>query len=102
MKLSNSAEAAASLKALQECGLLTGHEIEVVNRLGEPDSPLDQAVALAETIHLHIKVDDTHQLPINQFFDAGARLDHQKEGFVKHRFPGSVNAIFSHLSLIHI
>src|SRR5262249_27018619 len=57
MKLRNSAGAAASLKALQECGLLTSREIEVVNLLGEPDSPLDPAVALAETIHLHIKVD---------------------------------------------
>jgi alkylhydroperoxidase/carboxymuconolactone decarboxylase family protein len=99
MKLRNSAEAAASLKALQECGLLTGRELEVVNRLGAPDTPLDRAVALAETVHLHIKVDDTHQLPINRFFDAGARLDHQKDGFVKFRFPGAVNAIFSHIKV---
>jgi alkylhydroperoxidase/carboxymuconolactone decarboxylase family protein len=99
MKLRNSAEAAASLKALHDCGLLTGREIEVVNRLGAPDTPLDRAVALAETVHLHIKVDDTHQLPINHFFDAGARLDHQKDGFVKYRFPGAVNAIFSHIKV---
>jgi alkylhydroperoxidase/carboxymuconolactone decarboxylase family protein len=99
MKLRNNDEAAASLKALQVCGLLNGHEIEVVNRLGEPDTPLDRAVALAETVHLHIKVDDTHQLPINQFFEAGARLDHQKDGFVKYRFPGAVNAIFSHIKV---
>ncbi len=99
MKLRNSAEAAASLKALQECGLLNGHELEVVNRLGEPDTPLDGAVALAETVHLHIKVNDTHQLPINRFFEAGARLDHQKDGFVKYRFPGAVNAIFSHIKV---
>lgn len=99
MKLRNSVEAAASLDALKQCGLLTGHEIEVVNRLGEPDSPLDQAIGLAETVHLHIKVDDTHELPINQFFDAGARLDHQKDGFVKFKFPGAVNAIFSHIKV---
>jgi alkylhydroperoxidase/carboxymuconolactone decarboxylase family protein len=99
MKLRNSTEAVSTLMALKECGLLNGHEIAVVNRLGEPDAPLDQAVALAETIHLHIKVDDTHQLPINQFFDAGARLDHQKDGFVKYRFPGAVNAIFSHIKV---
>jgi alkylhydroperoxidase/carboxymuconolactone decarboxylase family protein len=99
MKLRNSSEAAASLKALQDCGLLNSHELAVVNRLGDPDSPLARSVALAETIHLHIKVDDTHQLPINQFFDAGARLDHQKDGFVKYRFPGAVNAIFSHIKV---
>lgn len=99
MKLRNSAEAASSLKTLQECALLNGHEFEVVSRLGVPDSPLEQALDLAETIHLHIKVDDTHQLPINRFFEAGARLDHQKDGFVKYRFPGAVNAIFSHIKV---
>ena len=99
MKLRNSDEAAASLKTLQECGLLGGHEIDVVNRLGGPETPLAPAVALSETLHLHIKVDDTHQLPINRFFDAGARLDHQKDGFVKYRFPGAVNAIFSHIKV---
>jgi alkylhydroperoxidase/carboxymuconolactone decarboxylase family protein len=99
MKLRNNDEAIASLKALQECGLLNGREIDVVNRLGTPDSPLDKAVELAETVHLHIKVDDTHELPINQFFDAGARLDHQKDGFVKYRFPGVINAIFSHIKV---
>jgi alkylhydroperoxidase/carboxymuconolactone decarboxylase family protein len=99
MKLRNNDEAIASLKALQECGLLNGREIEIVNRLGASDTPLDSAIKLAETVHLHIKVDDTHQLPINQFFDAGARLDHQKDGFVKYRFPGAVNAIFSHIKV---
>jgi alkylhydroperoxidase/carboxymuconolactone decarboxylase family protein len=99
MKLRNSPEAAAALEALHACGLLTDHEIEVVNRLGKPDSPLDRAVGLAETVHLHIKVDDTHQLPINSFFAAGARLDHQKDGFVKYRFPGGLNAIFSHIKV---
>jgi alkylhydroperoxidase/carboxymuconolactone decarboxylase family protein len=99
MKMRNNDEAISSLKALQECGLLNGHEIEVVNRLGAPDWPLDNAVELAETVHLHIKVDDTHKLPINQFFDAGARLDHQKDGFVKYRFPGAINAIFSHIKV---
>ena len=99
MKLRNNAEAAASLNTLLECGLLTGHEVEVVNRLGAPDSPLDNAVELAETAHLHIKVEDTHQLPINRFFDAGARLDHQKDGFVKYRFPGAINAIFSRIKV---
>lgn len=44
-------------------------------------------------------MDDTHQLPINQFFHAGARLDHQKDGFVKYRFPGAINAIFSHIKV---
>jgi hypothetical protein len=99
MQLRNCPEAASSLNTLFEGGLITAHEIEAVNRLGLPDSPFAPDVDLAETIHLHIKVDDTNKLPINQFFDAGARLDHQKDGFVKYRFPGAINAIFSHIKV---
>jgi hypothetical protein len=99
MKLRNSVEADASLNTLQACGLLADHEREAVYRLGAPESPYTDEVELAETLHLHIKVDDTHQLPIHRFFEAGARLDHQKDGFVKYRFPGDINAIFSHIQV---
>ncbi len=97
MNLPESPELAASLNTLRACGLLTVPEIEEVSELRSPRSPLAQAVELSETVHLHIKVDDTHELPVNQFFDAGGRLDHQKDGFVKFRFPGGLNAIFSHI-----
>lgn len=99
MQLRNNAKTAASLAVLQQCGLLRSHEIEVINQLGRTNSPFDDAMALAETLHLHIKVEDTHKLPINQFFEAGARLDHQKDGFVKYCFPGAINAIFSHIKV---
>jgi Uncharacterized homolog of gamma-carboxymuconolactone decarboxylase subunit len=99
MKLRNNADAAATLETLTSLGLLTGKEAEAVQRLGAPDSPFAADVALAETLHLHIKVDDTHQLPLNAFFAAGAQLDHQKDGFVKYRFPGAINAIFSHIKV---
>ncbi len=99
MKPENLPQAICAINALQQCGLLTAHEVKVFNRLCEPHAPFAQAVGLAETLHLHIKVEDTHELPINRFFDAGARLDYQKEGFVKYRFPGAVNAIFSHIKV---
>ena len=76
MKSSNSAESAASLKALRRCGLLNGHEIEVVNRLGEPIRRSTKRSPWRKRFICTSKVSDTHQLPINQFFDAGARLDH--------------------------
>jgi alkylhydroperoxidase/carboxymuconolactone decarboxylase family protein len=99
MKLTGNPEAKASVAALAGLGLIRGHEVEAVGKLGAASSPFAQAVEHAETIHLHIKVDDTHRLPINEFFKAGARLDHQKDGFVKWRFPGGVNAIFSHIKV---
>jgi alkylhydroperoxidase/carboxymuconolactone decarboxylase family protein len=99
LKLRDNPEAQSSLNALIECGLLKPYEADAANRLGSPESPYAEDVELAETLHLHIKTDDTNRLPINRFFDAGARLDHQKEGFVKYRFPGSINAIFSHIKV---
>src|SRR5262249_42151196 len=99
MKLAGNADAKTSVRTLAECGLLHEREIDAVNRLGAAGSPFLKAVELAETVHLHIKVDDTHQLPLNRFFDAGGRLDHQKDGFVKWLFPGGINAIFSHIKV---
>jgi alkylhydroperoxidase/carboxymuconolactone decarboxylase family protein len=99
VKLKNSPEAARSISALVNLGLLTSLEAESAQRLGSPGSPFSVEVEFAETLHFHIKVDDTHQLPINAFFDAGARLDHQKDGFVKYLFPGGINAIFSHIKV---
>lgn len=99
MKLHDCHEAAASLNRLVEWGMLQRYECEAVERLADPASPFTREVELAETLHLHIKVDDTHQLPLNAFFEAGARLDHQKDGFVKWRFPGNINAIFSHIKV---
>src|SRR5579872_1302542 len=97
MDLRSGSSAGFSLAAMQKCGLVTAVEAAAVRRLAEESGPFAEDVALAETVHLHIKVDDTHELPVNTFFDAGARLDHQKDGFVKYRFPGGINAIFSHI-----
>jgi len=98
MRLENPA-AVASLAKLRELGLLNPHEFDVVAGFGTPGSRFRKSVELAETLHLHIKVEDTNQLPINAFFKAGAELDHQKNGFVKYRFPGAINAIFSHIKV---
>ena len=96
MKLEHCPEAAQSLDTLRRCGLVTDTELEAVHGL---EGRFGKEVGLAETIHLHIKVDDTHALPVNEFFRAGAELDHGKDGFVKYRMPGAINAIFSHIKV---
>lgn len=97
MKLDTCAQ--SSLETLQAEGLLTVEELGAVERLATPASTFAKEIDLAETIHLHIKVDNTDDLPLNALFDAGARLDHQKHGFVKYLMPGGVNAIFSHIKV---
>jgi len=90
-------ETDGSLATLERAGLLTGDERRAFSALVDAHGRFAGATAKAETLHLHIKVDDTHALPVNDFFAAGARLDHAKDGFVKWRFPGQLNAIFSHI-----
>lgn len=99
MTLNDSSAAEGTLETLLRNGLLKDHEIAVIRDFGRPGSRFHDALQLAETLHLHIKVNDTHQLPVNAFFKAGAELDHQKDGFVKYRFPGAINAIFSHIKV---
>lgn len=99
MKLAESPSAEATLNTLSQLGLLNDRESKVVRDFGSPKSRFYNTLDLAETLHLHIKVDNTDELPINAFFKAGAELDHQKHGFVKYRFPGAINAIFSHIKV---
>ncbi len=90
-------EGSRTLRLLARCGLVSVAESAEVQALLAPAGRFANAVALADSVHLHLKVDDTHALPLNDFFDAGARLDHQKDGFVKFRFPGGLNLICSHI-----
>mgnify|MGYP003112449828 CR=1 FL=1 len=53
------------------------------------------AMACCESLHIHVKVDDTTELPTKQLEAANCKLDYAKEGFVKYLFPGGVNLIFS-------
>lgn len=99
MKLHANPDAEKTLATLRTLGLLKDDETTIVTDFGQPGSRFHDTLALAETLHLHIKVDNTDELPINAFFKAGAELDHQKSGFVKYRFPGAINAIFSHIKV---
>jgi len=53
------------------------------------------AISCCESLHIHVKVDDTAKLPRQQLEAADCKLDHAKQGFVKYLFPGGVNLIFS-------
>ena len=89
-------DAGWSLKLLSSLGLANAGELAQVRAiLGE--SLLADCLQFAESIHLHVKVEDTARLPHALLEAAGGALDHAREGFVKFRLPGSVNAIFSHV-----
>ncbi len=80
---------------LHNVGLLTAEEHQIAASMFEPDFEFAAALALADSIHLHIRVDDTDALPVDAFIAHGAKLDHGQPGYVKYCFPDGVNAIFS-------
>jgi hypothetical protein len=90
---------ATCVETLHRAGLLTDAEVRAISGLLDPASMFAPAVDAAETLHLHVKVDDTARLPEGEFLDAGASLDHRREGYVKFRFPEGINAIFSHIRI---
>jgi hypothetical protein len=63
------------------------------------DDGFEPCLAQAETMHVHVKVDATGALPAAALEAAGAVLDHGRDGFVKYRLPGGINAIFSHIAV---
>ena len=80
-------------------GLLTGAEVaEVLAMLGG-DFPFADAIASAETVHVHVKVHDTAQLPHDDIVAAGSHPESTTEGFVKYPFATGVNLIFSSIPI---
>ncbi len=87
-----------TLDFLGALGLISACERSQVNAmLG--DGTLADCLERAETIHLHIKVDDTDRLPRGALQAGGGVLDHGRNGFVKYRMPARINAIFSHIAV---
>ncbi len=76
-------------------GLASTCERNAAERLFDAAFPFATQMRHAESIHIHVKVDDTESLPRGEIEAAGGVIDHQKQGFVKFRFPGGVNLIFS-------
>jgi len=89
----------STLDTLADLRLLSAFERSHVRALCAPDGYFADVLKLAETVHLHIKVEDTEKLPHPALLVRGAILDHRNPGFVKYRFPGQINAIFSHIDV---
>ncbi len=96
MNLSRDREASATLERLVSDGFIAAQESGAVRRV-LCDSRLHASLACAETIHLHVKVDDTSRIAVATLESHGAVLDHGRDGFVKYRLRGAINVIFSHI-----
>jgi hypothetical protein len=84
-----------NLTWLTETGWLKPGELSVVQRLFTSEFPFAEAVRLAESIHLHLKVQDTDALPVDDFRQHGANRESGKSGYRKFFFPDGLNLICS-------
>src|SRR5947209_6392402 len=85
----------ATLGCFRDWDLVADAEITAAARLFDPGFAFAAAMAEAETFHVHVKVDELRELPRQQILAAGGEVEYHKEGFVKFRFGGGTNLIFS-------
>lgn len=90
---------AERLAFFRDLGLLTTPETEEVMAMFDPDFPFADALAAAESVHCHIKVDDVDRLPHSEIVAAGTHAESTTQGYVKYPFPGGINMIFSSIPI---
>ena len=84
-----------TLGFFREQGRLSADECHIILGLFEPGFEFADAVTLADSIHVHMRVDDTDALPRREFERHGGAFDHGQPGYVKYCFPDGLNMIFS-------
>jgi diadenosine tetraphosphatase ApaH/serine/threonine PP2A family protein phosphatase len=80
------------LERARGLGLVTAAEIAQVRGLLDPAFPWFQAMRGADSIHVHVKVEDADALPLAAL---GGRVENARAGYVKLAYPGGINLIFS-------
>jgi hypothetical protein len=77
------------------CGirLLSEFESRIVESLFEPCFEFAEVVKLAESIHIHLKVEDTETLPFDDFVHHGGVRASGRLGNGKYCFPEGVHTI---------
>jgi len=85
----------AVLEEFRGFGLVNEAEIDEALSLLEPSFPFFGAMRLAESLHVHVKVDDTADLPLAKILALGTHAENERPGYIKFPFAGGINMIFS-------
>lgn len=88
-----------TLSLFAEMNLISQREVNEILSLFGQTFPFGGSLERADSVHVHIKVDDTAALPHAQIMAAGSSPENQKEGYVKYPFAGGVNMIFSSIDV---
>lgn len=82
-----------------ELGLISASEATDVLALFDPAFPYFAAVRLADSVHVHVKVDDVAALPHAALVGLGGAPENRRDGYAKYAYRGGVNLIFSHVEI---
>jgi alkylhydroperoxidase/carboxymuconolactone decarboxylase family protein len=89
----------STLARFRDLGLVTPAETDEVLALFDPEFPYADAVAAAESIHVHVKVADVDALPHDEIRAEGVTATSCTDGYIKYPFPGGINMIFSSIDI---
>ena len=87
------------LPQLRELGVIKTTEVEEVLAIFDPSFPWRETLVRAESVHVHVRVDDVSRLPHDRIRALGTVAENQKDGYVKYPFAGGINVIISSIDI---
>lgn len=87
----------ARLDHVRDLGLLRPEECEAVLAMLEPIFPFAEALSLAESVHLHVRVDDL--AAIRDTLSGLGSAENEKDGYLKLRSPDGIHVIVSSIDV---
>jgi alkylhydroperoxidase/carboxymuconolactone decarboxylase family protein len=83
------------LRTVQDLCLVSAAEVDQIRSIFDDRFAFANALREADTIHIHVRVDDVAALLHERIRAAGGTVDHQRDGYIKYAFAGGTNLIFS-------
>jgi hypothetical protein len=90
---------AAPLALFRSLGLLAETEEAALRSILDDAFPLRDALAAAESLHVHLRADDLAVIPDGVVARAGGVVESQRDGYVKYAFAGGTNVIVSSIDV---
>ncbi|MBX7149188.1 hypothetical protein K1X76_08875 [bacterium] len=87
------------LALFAELRLLSFSETQTLLAVFDTSFPFKEALSNADSIHAHVRVDNTQSLPQTAILAAGAQVQNKIQGYVKYLFPEGINMIFSSITI---
>ena len=87
------------LAAYQDMKLVSEPEVRETLSLFDAKHPLHATLGSADSLHVHIKVDDTAKLPREKILALGAQPESEQTGYAKFAHAAGLNMIFSSIDI---